>query len=260
MCYGQLGELWEKSDEHIPGMKEMAKQMEFDSRGMESLGERWNLPWLAEEARSNQEKPSEGIAKASVATGSGFLGPLIGAWMGGGSAAPTYVDQVGNAYDGSMAGSSLGASGGLLSSTAAYEAAVPAMNQQQAAMLAAQTGDFGPYGLGKTMQAGSGAKGLTGFQRVASNTGGGLLSGGAGGGGGGNSKDIMNLMRAQQMMQPPQQQAPPPAPLPQGQMPELSTYQGYQPMSSMPAMPKDPRYMTEEEKRKYRLMMQRRAY
>jgi hypothetical protein len=55
---------------------------------------------------------------------------------------------------------------------------------------------------------------------------------------------MMNSMQGQQ--QQPQQI---PMPRPQGQMPELDTGpKGYEPM------PKGPHYMTEEEKKRYRMM------
>jgi hypothetical protein len=193
--------------------------METDSENVGSIFDKWGWDGAAQEAKRNEERPSEGIAKASVATGLGFLGAGAGNWLGG---------------------------------AGAYEAAVPAMNSQQAAMLAAQTGEFGGYGLGQTMRAASGAQGLSGFQSGLANTGGGLLSGGLSGGGGAGSKNMMQLMQAANMVSP-QQQPQMPAPLPrQGQMPALDTgSQGYQPMRGMSSMP---RYMTEEEKKRYRMM------
>lgn len=57
-----------------------------------------------------------------------------------------------------------------------YGAAIPAAGTEQSDMLAAQTGDFGMYGLGKTMEAASGAEGLSPTQRNASKYAGKLLS------------------------------------------------------------------------------------
>jgi hypothetical protein len=85
--------------------------------------------------------------------------------------------------------------GAATGSPAAYEAAIPAVGAEQAAALAAQTGEFGAYGLGQTMQAGG------------ANTAGGLLSKLAGGGAGGTSaqKMGMQLMTNNMGQQPPQQ-------------------------------------------------------
>jgi hypothetical protein len=96
--------------------------------------------------------------------------------------------------------------------------------------------------------AGAGASGLMGTAAGAS----------------GSSANLMQYMKMAQMMnsmnQQGQQQPMPAMPRQGGQMPELQTSQrGYEPISSgMASMPKDPRYMTEEERRK--LMMQRRYY
>lgn len=59
---------------------------------------------------------------------------------------------------------------------AAMYRTIPGAGSQQTAALAQQTGDFGAYGLGKTLDASSGAQGLNGFQQGASQYGGKALS------------------------------------------------------------------------------------
>jgi hypothetical protein len=80
---------------------------------------------------------------------------------------------------------------------------------------------------------------------------GGLMAGASGGA---NAQQALKMMQMMQGMQGQQPQQPVPQPPRQGgQLPELDTgYKGYEPM------PKEFRYMTEEEKRK--LLMQRRGY
>lgn len=190
----------EKWDPITPQLIEGA--FKNDSRAMESLGKKWNIPQLEQDARYNQQNPEEGIANASKATALGFLGAGIG---------------------------------NLFSGAGAYGAATPGVSQgsQQAAMLAQQTGDFGAFGLGKTMQAASGAQGLNPLMANFANNAGGLLSGGKNGA---FAKRMafnqgMNLMQPQQPPMPP---PPPPQQQPQQQMP----------------MP----YMSEEEKERLRRM------
>lgn len=181
MSTAKMAELLEKTEKWDPLTTQLIEGVfKNDSRAMESLGERINYAPLAEHARYNQRNPEEGIANASKATAFGFLGAGLGNLMG---------------------------------SAGAYQAAVPAMNSQQAAMLAQQTGEFGGYGLGKTMQAASGAQGMNPMLSAFSDKAGGLL---------GNSgakryafNQGMDMMQPQQPMQapPPPQRQPPPQPL-----------------------------------------------
>ena len=82
MCYEQMGEMWNDTAKIDPMAKLAKGQMEMDSRAMESLGKRWNIPMLERDAKANQEKPEEGIARAAVATGTAMLGNWLGATGG----------------------------------------------------------------------------------------------------------------------------------------------------------------------------------
>jgi hypothetical protein len=78
-------------------------------------------------------------------------------------------------------------------------------------------------------------------------TGAGLMSGASGGANAQQALKMMQMMNSMQGQQQQPQQIP--MPRPQGQMPELDTGpKGYEPM------PKGPHYMTEEEKKRYRMM------
>ena len=103
--------------------------------------------------------------------GGGGVGQMLGGAGGGGSA-------LGLASNASSAYNLF--SGGLFGSSAAYGAAVPGltMGGQQAAMLAAQTGDFGLAGLSATSSAGGGGL-MSGLSAAAPWIVGGLLLGSA---------------------------------------------------------------------------------
>lgn len=198
MSTAKMAEYLEKTEKWDPITPRLIEsQFKTDSRGMESLGKRWNIPQLEKDARYNQQNPEEGIANASKATGLGFLGAGLGNLMG---------------------------------SAGAYQAAVPNVNSQQAAMLAQQTGEFGGYGLGKTMQAASGAQGMNPMLSAFSDKMGGLLSN--------PEAKRFAMNQGMNMMQPQQPQMAPPPPR-------------YQPTQQQPPM--NP-YMSEEEKMRLRQM------
>lgn len=199
MCYENLAQILNNTEKYDPITPKLVKGlMKQDSKLVEDVADKWNWNLVQQEAQSNIDNPAEGVAKASVATGLGFLGAGIGNWLGGAEA---------------------------------YGAAVPGVSQgsQQAAQLAAQTGEFGAYGLGKTMQAASTAENLGLMGQTAGRVGGNLLSNPV-------AKQYA-IKQAQGLMSPQQPQQPPPPPPPPRQQ------------EPMPMM-----YLTEEEKR--RLMQQ----
>lgn len=181
MCYENLEDTWNDTiGKYDPLTARIAeKVMETDSKMVEGVARKWGLDGIGDEAQHNQDHPAQGIGKASTVYAS-FAAP---GWFGG------------------MAGS-----------PAAYEAAVPAVGAEQAALLAAQTGEFGAYGLGQTMSAAGSANGLTAAQQAAAR-GGGLMGKLAGGSGGTAQKMGMQLMQNNMgQQQRPPMQAPPPRP------------------------------------------------
>lgn len=219
MCYGEMGEFWNKTKMIDPiASQSLEHQTDLMSDAGESLGKRWNMPWLEQEGKYNKDHTSEALAKASVAT-------LMG-WLGAGGA-----DSVAGAGAGLMGGAgAAGAAGGAAGTSAltaaelaalqasvgseglmaaAYGATVPGVSQgsAQAAMLAEQTGQFGAYGLGKTMQAASGAEGLSTGQGLMGKYGGNFLSNM-----GGPKGQQFAMNQGLKMMQPEQPQHMPPPP------------------------------------------------
>jgi hypothetical protein len=209
----KMAQTWEGMEDIDPLAYELSKSLvKNDSQLIEGAANGLGWDWLAQEAQYNQDNPGEGLAKASLAAGA-IMAPqgAAGLWN---AAAPT-----------------------------AYGAAT-GTGAEQAAMLAAQTGEFGAFGLGKTMEAAAYAGGNgSGLMNAA----GGLL---AGGGGKGTSNLLMqnmgmNLMNPQQPQQP-QPMAPPPRPQ---QIEPLNT--PYGPNGNSMGLPPP---MTEEEKRRLRMM------
>jgi hypothetical protein len=211
--YEHLADTWQ--DSKIDGLgylnpQEIAEDvMKNDSRAVESVAKKWNMPWLEQEAHGNVSDPAKGMGKASTAAGLGFLGAGVGNWLGG---------------------------------AGAYGAATPGVSQgsQQAAMLAAQTGEFGGYGLGKTMEAASIAQELPWYQSMMGNMGGGMLSGGKSG----SAAQRYAMNQASDMMQPQQQPMPPPQPLQHPQEPMRNPYGAQDPLANL----------TEEQKMQLRMM------
>ena len=211
--YEHLADVWQDSKIDGLGMlnpQELVEEsMKNDSRGVESLAKKWNLGGLEQEARGNRENPAMGIGKASTAAGLGLLGAGVGNWLGG---------------------------------AGAYGAAVPGVPQgsQQAAMLAAQTGEFGAQGLGKTIQAASMAEGLPWYQAAMGNMGGGLLSGGKSGA----AAQRYAMNQGMKMMEPQQPMQVPARPFQQPQEPMRNPYAQQDPFAEM----------SEEEKARLRAM------
>ena len=185
MCYEQLGEVWNKTKWIDPlGQAVVEHATDHTSDAAESLGERWNWPMLANEARYNKEHTSEAIGKVGVGAaswwaGNGGLDGLLGA---AGSAAGSGAGLLAGGATPALTAAEIAAlqstigTEGLMA--AAYGAAVPGVSQgsAQAALLAEQTAPFGAYGLGKTMQAASGAEGLSTGQGLMGQYGGNLMS------------------------------------------------------------------------------------
>jgi hypothetical protein len=99
--------------------------------------------------------------------------------------------------------------------------AVPGAGKEQTSMLAQQTGDFGAYGLGKTMEAASTAQGLSPLQQFAGQYGGKAL--GLLGGAGGNMADAKKaemMKMGMGLLEPQQPQQPMPQPMPRQQAPQ----------------------------------------
>lgn len=88
MCYEQLGEFWNKTKWIDPiASQSLEHQTDLMSDAGESLGERWNMPWLAEEARYNKDHTSEALGKGAVSAASWWAGNAAGGLMGAGGAA-----------------------------------------------------------------------------------------------------------------------------------------------------------------------------
>ena len=197
--------------------KPFYKVAEGSSDRIEDLAQKWNLPWLEEEAAKNKKNPGRAIGKAA--------GYALGGWLGGlyGGAAEA-AGAAGAAGAGATgAGVGAGASGaaslyggaqnaGLLADL--YGAAIPGLTagSEQAAMLAAQTGEFGAPGLGSTMQAASGAEGLSPLESMAGKYGGNFMRNI----GGNKFAKRFALNQAQGLLSPPQEK-PMPQRMPQGQ-------------------------------------------
>jgi hypothetical protein len=206
-----MADIFDKMEKIDPLAHELGEGLVTnDSRAIESIADKWGWDVVRDEARYNQEHPGEGLAKASISAGAIMAPQAAGSLWG--AAAPT-------AY-----GAATGTAG------------------EQAAMLAAQTADFGAYGLGKTMGAAAYAGGPG---SSAMNAGAGLLAGGGGKGSGGQLAQKM----AMNMMNPQQPQQPMPAPrAPQAPAEPLPSPYGHNPESI------DPRFLTEEQKRRLRAM------
>lgn len=105
MSTAKMAKMLENTEDWDPITPQIIQSVfKNDSRAMESLGKRWNIQQLENDARYNQQNPEEGIANASKATGMGFLGAWAGNAAGAAGSGGGYVDQIGNAYEGSMAG------------------------------------------------------------------------------------------------------------------------------------------------------------
>jgi hypothetical protein len=105
----------------------------------------------------------------------------------------------------------------------AYRSLVPGAGSQQADMLAQQTGDFGSYGLAKTMEAANSAQGLSSAQQLATKG----LANYLGANGSSKVGDMALKMGGQNLMQQPQQQQPMQSrPAPQGQQEPLPQIYG----------------------------------
>lgn len=229
-----------------------------DSRNLADLFNKLGIQPAEDEARHNVRNPGRAITKAAEYATMGYLGSLAAGGEGGVAAdaansapgayealtaeqiaqnlAPvTMGENVGLLAGGTPeTASSLAMqsatpqAGGLLNSLAqgkqlamnqAYRAMVPGVGSQQADMLAAQTGDFGAYGLGQTMKAASGAQGLSPMQSTMGQYGGRIMSnlGGAKG-------KSLALQQGMKLAMPQQQQRPMPSapPAPQGQQQPLT--------------------------------------
>ena len=160
-----------------------------DSRNAAWLGNALGIDFLEQEGKYNTKNPGHAITKAGEYAALGYLGGLYG---------------------------------GLYDSAGAYAAATPALTAsgEQAAMLAAQTGDFGAQGLMSTAAAG----GNSYANALASLSGGGAPS----------SKTMMALQGAK-MMFPEQQPQQRPAAMPmQGQQGPLPNMYGQTPYQARP--------------------------
>ncbi len=202
----------EKWDPITPGL--IKKIFKTDSQNMSRIGNAIGWDRLEQDAKWNADNPSQGVARAATATGAGFAGAGIGNLLGG---------------------------------AGAYEAAIPAAGSEQSAMLAAQTGDFGAYGLGKTMQAASTADGLPWYEQAGAKYGGNLLSNVGKAGNQYAKKYTMD--QAMGLMNPQQPQMP--QRMPQGQQ---QPYEAQAPYGGGQAPVGGLLGMSEEEKRRLRMM------
>jgi hypothetical protein len=197
MSTAELAQWLEETEKFDPITPQLIQsQFKNDSRAMESLGKRWNIPSLEDEAAYNQANPEEGIANASKATAMAFLGN----WAGGAA----------------------GAAGGAVPPMAEMGgpvAAQTALQMQQAAQASGGLGAFwnqltnnGGYvdqigNVEEGLNAGSRTQGLMGFKM-------------------GPQSRRMMMNQAQGLMNPPPQAPPPPPPpRPQPQQQPISPYQ-----------------------------------
>lgn len=85
--YDELARVWQDSKIDGLGMlnpQELAEEgMKNDSRLVESVSKKWNLPWLEAEAHGNVQNPAKGIGKASTAVASAYAGGALGGLLGG---------------------------------------------------------------------------------------------------------------------------------------------------------------------------------
>jgi hypothetical protein len=101
--YEHLADTWQDSKIDGLGMfnpQELVEEsMKMDSRGMESLGKKWNIQPLQDEAHGNVSDPAKGIGKASTAAGAAMAGGWLGNLFGGApavaSAAPPMAEMGG---------------------------------------------------------------------------------------------------------------------------------------------------------------------
>lgn len=184
-------------------------------------------------------------AGTGAALGAGAAAAGTGAALGAGATAGMTAAEIA-AMEAAAAAAAEGG-GGLLAGAAtekageglmgaAYNAMVPGTGSAQSAMLAEQTGAFGLDGLAKTMQAASGAQGLSPMQAAMGNYGGSALANLSAGGKAGAGP--MAAQMGMQMMQPPQQQPMPMSPpRQQGPMEPLPNPYGQGLLNSMDGPP-----------------------
>lgn len=107
MCAEGLEKFFENMEKIDPLMHDATtRHFEQGSKAMESLGERWNMPLLANDARLYQDDPEKGLGRASAITAS-FMAPYA---LGG-------------------LGAAAGAAGGAAEAVSAAEAAQQAAQQ-----------------------------------------------------------------------------------------------------------------------------------
>lgn len=96
MCYGKLAQTLDNTEKYDPITPKLIKKIfQTDSQNMARIGNAIGWDQLERDAHHNADNPSEGVAKASVATGLGFLGAGMGSWLNGSqaaSAAPAGVE------------------------------------------------------------------------------------------------------------------------------------------------------------------------
>ena len=216
MCYEQLGEFWNKTKMIDPiASQSLEHQTDLMSDAGESIGKRWNWPILEQEAKYNKGHTSEALGKGAVSAATWWAGNYGADALGGAAGAASGAAGAAGAASAGAAPALTAAEIAALQSTigteglmaAAYGATVPGVSQgsAQAALLAEQTGPFGAYGLGKTMQAASGAEGLSTGQGLMGKYGGNFLSNI-----GGQKGQKFAMDQGLKMMQPEQPQMAPP--------------------------------------------------
>lgn len=234
--------------------KILTNDFEQASQGMESLGKRWNLPLVEEDAKLYQDDPELGMGRAA-AIGLSIYGP---------TAAGGLIGQAGNAAQAVEAAQALGTAqqateAAQLLQTAqetlgAFGGLDPETLAGMGGMGVSQNG-IGPGTLGNQWRGAlNNPSSLLSKEGALSNT----MKRMVGGGGSGDSQKLMMNM-GMNMMQPkePQMQMPPPRPMQNQQEGPLPTpyNQGVAPgQSSMGLLGKDPSMLSEEEKRRLRMM------
>lgn len=235
--------------------KPFYKVAEQDSKNVAKIGHLLGWEGLEEEGKRNADNPGRAIGKAAQYAATYYLGGLLGgageaagvgaeAATAGTEAATIAAEEAAKqaALEAAKQAGTETAKQGLLqtaksagqqgwnsltdgANSLAYQAAVPGVGSQQAGLLAQQTGDFGAYGLGKTMEAAAGADGLSAWQQALGNYGGKAASL-AGKNGPDAAKAYMKSQQISGLMNPQQPQMQQPARPMQGQAEPLANPYG----------------------------------
>jgi hypothetical protein len=172
------------------------KELSNASDIMQHVGNAVGWQGLEDEGAYNEKNPGHAAGKITAYAAGTYLGGLLGGAGAAGGAAANAAGQTAEqaaqvaaeeaakqaaleaAKQGATTATQQGATQGLQNSLSSgwnslkdgvqgqLYRAVPGAGSEQAGLLAKQTGDFGAYGLGKTMEAAAGANGLNPVQQM----------------------------------------------------------------------------------------------